>query len=1382
MPTIQLVCRLLRWLPVVLWCAPGAGAAVHHVDDDNAERPDAAFAKIQPAIDSAAEGDEIVVWPGRYEENLRFEGKNLHLRSSRPSDLAVVTATVIDGARSGSVIRFRGTETTATVVEGFTLTGGLADRGGGIDGGATIAARATIRFNRIRRNIADEDGGGISNCAGRIEFNAIEFNVATRGGGLSQCNGSISNNEVAHNGAVEGGGLSLSAASIVRNQIHDNSALRIGGGLHRCSGPIEVNTVERNRSVDGGGLSTCSGTIRDNRIFGNTATRGGGLYDCKGTVENNVIQKNKANGAGGGLYNCNGTVRGNRIVANLAGQDGGAYALAKGATIEANTIEANVAGGHGGGLYQCEGTIRGNRIVDNRADLGGGLAACRALVEANRIERNTARLGGGLWRCEGELRNNLVQVNRAERGAGFDRCRGTIQNNTLAFNLGAGAEDTPSSSSLGAGMAFRELGAVVRNNLFYRNDGEPLAIDRLSGAPDRLLFANNLFFHPDHALLRDVSTGETFAAVAQLEAAFPAGGGNLQTDPLLTAPAGADADPLTVEDNDLRLSTASPAINAGSMLAMNRLPVRDLDGMARFVDLQADIGCFEFGGGPDADGDGLADAFESARAMNPQRTDSDDDGAADPFELMRGTDPTAFNVPLGQTVRADGEGIQAAILQAFNREKITIEPGRYREALTIGGKTLRLSGRQPADPAIVDQTVIDAGGVGSVILYDGGEGAGSAVEGLTLKRGRAFAGAAIRGNLAPVALRGCRVTDNLTNGDGTVSEIIGEIVGNRFDDNLTTRGGALSDCPGDVLDNSFIDNRAVLEGGALDGCSGRIAGNRFEGNSANEGGALFRANGTVEDNLFTGNFAAIGGAISRANNEIRNNVFLANNGFNGGALSGCQGVVADNTFTSNTARLGGAIDISRAKILRNRFVDNFANFGGGALINCEGAVEENRFENNFGFSGGALAVCTGAIRRNTFIRNRCLNNGGALALCTGEIEGNRVLDNVGRFGGGLFDCDGWVHDNTIAGNTAADLGGGMHGCDGRIERNLIERNHAVDGGGIWTPRGTIVNNRIQGNTAEFRGGGIMSCHGTLFGNLIQGNVARFGGAVQTGGGNVYYNTFVGNGVTNGGLGGGLHNVAGAVENNIFWANSGYAIYNSEERFRPPSVRNNDFWQNWDGHYLHLFWNVHATVEQLDAEVPEAEGNFELEPRFIDPTGRDFTLDTFDDNDLRLRPDSPLIDIGLAMEPPAATDVAGIPRPAAGFSGGPPKLDLGAYEHFGVIVTAPAKPLSLRAGETFEVEWFSNPLEAGTGMRFDLYWGNLRAAFLGHGWDPTGHGKTTLNLPGSLIEGVAYRVRATSEWDTSYWGEAPGAVTATRGANEPAGLTGRNAVERWREYR
>jgi rhodanese-related sulfurtransferase len=254
---------------------PSPGPIIHVPED---------YKTIQEAIDASTNGTTIIVSPKRYPENISFNGKNIHLRSTEPDNLTVRTLTIIDGQSLGPVVTFTGNENTSCILSGFTITGGRAITGGGILGNT---CNATIRNNIITSNTAysEQDssiGGGIYDCYGLIENNLITKNSAGNyGGGISNCFGTIR-----------------------KNKIMFNTCTFNGGGLEGCGGIIEHNIITHNIATDGGGLTGCNGDIRNNIIAFNRADWGGGLSECNATIINNTIYRNSALNAGA-LSSCN---------------------------------------------------------------------------------------------------------------------------------------------------------------------------------------------------------------------------------------------------------------------------------------------------------------------------------------------------------------------------------------------------------------------------------------------------------------------------------------------------------------------------------------------------------------------------------------------------------------------------------------------------------------------------------------------------------------------------------------------------------------------------------------------------------------------------------------------------------------------------------------------------------------------------------------------------------------------------------------------------------------------------------------------------------------------------------------------------------------------
>jgi hypothetical protein len=273
---------------------------------------------IQGALCVSRSGDEVVVAPGTYQENLLLYGPDVILRSADPENPDTVASTVLNGRGLAPVVSFSGNESEACVLAGFTIRNGK----GGIYGRST---HATIRNNVITSNTAagasvlwSPGGGGISGCNGAIRYNIIVGNSAEYGGGLSGCGGIIEKNLITRN---SGGGLYSCGGIIQNNVISENSANGSGGGLAYCDATIQFNIIAANSAGDdGGGLYNCGGNvivvppvqpwppepsaiIRSNLIVGNSAKRGGGVSDSVVTIENNTIAGNTAE-EGGGLHFC----------------------------------------------------------------------------------------------------------------------------------------------------------------------------------------------------------------------------------------------------------------------------------------------------------------------------------------------------------------------------------------------------------------------------------------------------------------------------------------------------------------------------------------------------------------------------------------------------------------------------------------------------------------------------------------------------------------------------------------------------------------------------------------------------------------------------------------------------------------------------------------------------------------------------------------------------------------------------------------------------------------------------------------------------------------------------------------------------------------------
>lgn len=238
------------------------------------------YATIQAAIAAAVNGDTVLVAPGTYAGPVNFLGKAITVRSS-----AGPFVTTISGGAGGRVVRFVTGEGRASVLEGFTVTGGTPT--GGSDGGGVTCGSTgpTLRDCRITGNVASTNGGG--------------FSYSDLGAGSAPPVGPL-----------------LVGCTISGNSIATPLMTIAGGGGIRCQGglppffppsfvPVEFVdcTVSGNTAFVAGGGALCQGvtaifrrsTIRQNSAIG---TSGVDLRDSFGLFQDCVVASNGTAGPG----------------------------------------------------------------------------------------------------------------------------------------------------------------------------------------------------------------------------------------------------------------------------------------------------------------------------------------------------------------------------------------------------------------------------------------------------------------------------------------------------------------------------------------------------------------------------------------------------------------------------------------------------------------------------------------------------------------------------------------------------------------------------------------------------------------------------------------------------------------------------------------------------------------------------------------------------------------------------------------------------------------------------------------------------------------------------------------------------------------------------
>jgi hypothetical protein len=343
----------LLCMPVIL----PASAAVVYVDADAAgplhdgDSWETAFLTVQDGVNQAAArgGGQVWVAEGIYVENIRLgPGVLLYGGFAGGEDLLEERdvsshETVLQAAHEGSVI----TALAATLIDGFTITGGTGTPGDGslTFGGAIYCDQTAplIRNNLITGNRATH-GGGIAcwkpGADPRIENNVIRDNEVVHDGGAIYCYRSapeIAGNLLIGNRATYGGAIDADWRSTPRiegNRIEGNFAANYGGGITTYwSWPLIVRNrfINNECGIDGGGVFAFhyAVSIAGNVFVGNRATYGGAVAskgDAGSIVGNTMVGNEASYGGGVGCHvGANPTLVNNIISANLADVGGGVW-------------------------------------------------------------------------------------------------------------------------------------------------------------------------------------------------------------------------------------------------------------------------------------------------------------------------------------------------------------------------------------------------------------------------------------------------------------------------------------------------------------------------------------------------------------------------------------------------------------------------------------------------------------------------------------------------------------------------------------------------------------------------------------------------------------------------------------------------------------------------------------------------------------------------------------------------------------------------------------------------------------------------------------------------------------------------------------------------
>jgi hypothetical protein len=317
------------------------------------------------------------------------------------------------------------------------------------------------------------------------------------------------------------------------------------------------------------------------------------------------------------------------------------------------------------------------------------------------------------------------------------------------------------------------------------------------------------------------------------------------------------------------------------------------------------------------------------------------------------------------------QSIQATINDANNGDTVIVQPGRYYENIDFRGKAITVQSTNPHDPNIVQSTIIDANGAGTVVTFANGENRDSVLQGFTIANGY-VGGTFSKGggiycyNSSP-EITDCIVTNCYAGyGGGTYCRGSEALIGN---------------C-------TIIASSSTIGGGGVYcryDSDVQIINCTISHNSSDDGGGIWASGASVINSIIAHNHANRGGGVAEPK------------------------LLKDSFIYSNTAKSGGGIYSGRT--IKNNFIYN--NSATGSL--------------NMPYGGGGLHLAGGqVVSNNTFVANSAPDGGNLYFWAAGYTEDITIINNIivaARNGGGIsLECSAYVsiRFNDVWGNAKGD--------------------------------------------------------------------------------------------------------------------------------------------------------------------------------------------------------------------------------------------------------------------------------------------------------------------------------------------------------------------------
>jgi len=610
-------------------------------DSNSGDSWTSAFKTIEKATQTAQSGDVVWVAEGTYAESktvvnskgVKFYGGFRGTESQFSQRDISAYPTIIDGENARQCVQNAG------VLDGFHITRGRSDVGGGIDN--TGIMTNCIVYN----NTVSSDGGGIYNFKGTVTSCTVYSNNAEFGGGGIYNTGTVTNCVLYSNNAGYNGGGIFNKGTATNCTVYGNKALLSGGGIYNDICCAVINCIawsNNNTDIENSGGevkyscfgdgTTGEGNIAVNPMFVNVSGDDPTKWDLQLQPNSPCIDAGTSEGAPGfdilGVKRPKGAgfdmgayehVKPTRYYVKPTGNDSNwgvtwasplksivtatEYALkgdevwvAEGTYAESKTVVNNEGVALYGGFAGTESHLSQRDISAHPTIIdGGGIRQCvqnSGVLDGFHITRGRSDVGGGIFNYSGAVTNCIVYENKSTaNGGGIYNYKNSKVNNCAVYE----------NNASGKGGGIYNESAVINCTVYHNNaslDGGGIYNDNEGTVTNCTVYFNitssSSGIYNKGIVTNCIAWGNSltdikFAGGVITYSCFKVGAtgeGNISDNPLFVNVTGNDPTKW-----DLQLQPKSPCIDAGTS---EDAPDSDILGVKRPQGAGVDMGAYEY--------------------------------------------------------------------------------------------------------------------------------------------------------------------------------------------------------------------------------------------------------------------------------------------------------------------------------------------------------------------------------------------------------------------------------------------------------------------------------------------------------------------------------------------------------------------------------------------------------------------------------------------------------------------------------------------------------------------------------------------------------------------------------------------------------------------